>query len=85
MKKREIVAPVEPTRAQHWQKHWADAAVRQVFLPLQQHGAVTKQELTQMLGSPRQVRRCARDFESYVQQAPLTVHIESTSSGVMCD
>ena len=78
---RETVAPVESTNAQHWQEHVADAAVRQVFLHLQQHGAVSKQELTQMLGSPRQVRRFARDFESYMQQVPFAVRIESTSSG----
>jgi hypothetical protein len=34
-----------------------------------------------MLGSPRQVRRFARDYESYVQQGPFTVRIASTSSG----
>jgi hypothetical protein len=42
---------------------------------------VTEQELTQMLGLPREVRRFARDFEGYVQQVPFSVRIESTSSG----
>ena len=34
-----------------------------------------------MLGSPREVRRFARDFEGYMQQVPFAVRIESTSSG----
>jgi hypothetical protein len=78
---RDTTIPDAPAGDQHWQEHFEDAAIRHVFLHLQQHGAVTEQELTQMLGSPRQVRRFARDFEGYMQQVPFSVRIESTSSG----
>jgi len=78
---RDTTTPDTPAGDQHWQEHFEDAAIRHVFLHLQQHGAVSEQELTQMLGSPRQVRRFARDFEGYMQQVPFAVRIESTRSG----
>jgi hypothetical protein len=52
-----------------------------VFLHLQQHGSLTEEELSQMLGNPRQARRFSRDFEQYVEKVPFSVRIETTSSG----
>jgi hypothetical protein len=64
-----------------WQDSFADAGIRQVFLHLQQHGSITEPELNQMLGSPRQVRRFALNFEEYLKQVPFLVRIETVSSG----
>ncbi len=78
---RDDTAPVESAGAQDWQDNFEDTAVRDVFLHLQQHGSVTEQELTHMLGSPRRVRRFALAFDDYVQKVPFAVRIETTSSG----
>jgi hypothetical protein len=78
---RDDTVPVAPVAAQEWQQNFEDAAVREVFLHLQQHGAVTEQELTHLLGSPRRVRRFALAFDDYVQKVPFAVRIETTNSG----
>jgi hypothetical protein len=68
-------------RVDTWQDRFEDPAIRGVFLHLQEHGSITEQELNQMLGSPRHVRRFALGFDTYVQQVPFAVRIETTSSG----
>jgi hypothetical protein len=54
---------------------------RQIFVHIQRHGSITEMEIIQMLGNPRQARRFARDFETYLSQVPFTVRVESTGSG----
>jgi succinylglutamate desuccinylase len=73
--------PVASTPVDAWQDRFDDPAIRGVFLHLQEHGSITEQELTQILGSPRQVRRFALGFDTYVQQVSFSVRIETTSSG----
>ena len=74
-------APVASPRTDAWQDYFDDLAIRSVFLHLQEHGSITEQELNQMLGSPRHVRRFALAFDTYVQQVPFSVRIETTNSG----
>ena len=71
-------AAMTPASETDWH---ADPAIRNVFLHLQQHGSLTEEELSQMLGSPRQARRFSRDFEQYVKNVPFSVRIETTSCG----
>ncbi len=74
-------ASVASAGGQEWQDRFDDQAICGVFLHLQEHGSITEQELNQMLGSPRHVRRFALGFDTYVQQVPFSVRIETTSSG----
>lgn len=64
-----------------WHHGLGDPTIAQVFLHLQHHGSMTELELTQLLGSARQVRRFALNFESYLQKVPFLVRVETTSSG----
>jgi hypothetical protein len=71
----------EAVRETDWKESFEDPAIMNVFLHLQQHGSLTEEELSQMLGNPRQARRFSRDFEQYVEKVPFSVRIETTSSG----
>jgi PglZ domain len=64
-----------------WQSGFDDPAIRDVFMHLQNHGALTESELINMLGSPRSARRFARDFQLLVKLVPFSVHVETNSSG----
>lgn len=70
-----------PLQSSEWYERFDDVGIRQVFLHLQQHGSITEAELTQMLGSARQVRRFSMDFETHLQKVPFSVKIETTASG----
>jgi hypothetical protein len=64
-----------------WRDRFEDPAVRQVFVHLHDHGAITETELNTVLGSPRKVRRFALAFEDHAANAPFSVRIETTPSG----
>lgn len=64
-----------------WWDSIEDEAVREVFRHIEKHGAITEVELTAKLGSPRQARRFAADFEGYLDKLPFSVRIESNESG----
>jgi hypothetical protein len=74
-------AATEAVRETDWKESFEDPAIMSVFLHLQQHGSLTEEELSQMLGNPRQARRFSRDFEQYVEKVPFSVRIETTTSG----
>jgi hypothetical protein len=79
--RKDAATPLTAAEDAAWQDRFEDATVRGVFRHLQQHGSVTEQELNQMLGSPRHVRRFALAFDEHVQKVPFSVRIETTSSG----
>jgi hypothetical protein len=64
-----------------WAQALGDPAVSRVFLHIAEHGAITEQELTGMLGGGRrgalQARRFARQFDEYVDKVPFAVRTES--------
>ena len=59
-----------------WLADLPEGGVRLLFEHLAEHGAVTENEASAMLGSPRALRRFAREFETHAAKAPFTVHIE---------
>jgi hypothetical protein len=73
------VAPIAPELG--WEQGLADEAIRAVFVHLHEHGSITEVELAGKLGSPRAVRRFARDFEQYVRKVPFAVRIETGPNG----
>ena len=64
-----------------WQDSFEDESIGRIFVHIQKHGAITEVELTQLLGTPRKVRRFSQNFESYQPKVPFAVRIESTGSG----
>lgn len=74
-------AVVPQTTNQAWHEGFEEESIGQVFLHLQQHGSITEMELTQKLGSARQVRRFSMDFEAHLQKVPFSVKIETSASG----
>lgn len=70
-----------PAPAQDWLSSIEEPEVRAVFAHITEHGVITEQEATQMLGSPRKFRRFANRLEEYVRRAPYDVTVESTGSG----
>jgi single stranded DNA-binding protein len=58
-----------------------DKGAQKVFLHLQKHTSITEQELIQMLGTARQVRRFSLNFEEYLKKVPFSVRIETNPSG----
>ena len=70
-------ATVEITET--WIEDLPDGPVRRVFQHLSRHGTVTETEVAEMLGSPREQRRFARNFEKYAASAPFTARIDVVS------
>ncbi|MEL6353761.1 MAG: BREX-6 system phosphatase PglZ [Cyanobacteria bacterium J06627_28] len=70
-----------PKPAQDWQTSLEDESVRQVFVHIQQHNAITEAELIALLGSPRKGRRFSANFETYLSKLPFLVRVESTANG----
>jgi hypothetical protein len=64
-----------------WLEAFQDPGVRKVFIHLDKHGAITEVEATEMLGSPRALRRFSVDFEAHAQKLPFRVRIEAAASG----
>lgn len=56
-------------------------SIDNVFKHIDKYGSITEQELTTMLGSPRQVRLFSSKLEQYLKQLPFTVQIEVTTTG----
>ncbi len=65
----------------NWQMEIEDPAIRAVFIHLHTHGSLTESELIGLLGSARNARRFAKDFNELVQMLPFSVRIETNSSG----
>lgn len=80
-RKNEVDAPNSVQTSNDWHESFADPAVGQVFVHLEQHGSITEAELAGILGNPRKVRRFSVTFEEYLQKVPFSVRIEATSSG----
>lgn len=78
--KTEVTTTQAPT-SNDWQDSFADQAIAQVFLHLQQHNSITETELTQILGNARKARRFALEFEEYLKKVPFSVRIETTNNG----
>lgn len=74
-------SPVLSTSSAAWADGIEDENVRKVFVHVDKHGSVTETELTSMLGSPRQARRFALEFDSYLSKLPFKVRIETNESG----
>jgi hypothetical protein len=64
-----------------WQASLPDDATRRVFLHIDEHGALTEEELVGMVGSPRAARRFAAEFDTFVGRVPYRIHIEQTGTG----
>ena len=77
----EAQTPRLPAASEDWQASFDDDSIRQAFIHIYRHNAITEAELNTLLGSPRKVRRFAADFETYLQQVPFLVRVESTASG----
>ncbi len=71
------IEPVEIT--EEWLKDLPDGPIRRVFQHLSVHGTVTEAEVSEMLGSPREQRRFARNFENYAASVPFTTSIDVVS------
>lgn len=64
-----------------WLASLPGEAIGRVFLHLEEHGAVTEEELCAMLGSPRAARRFAADFDELAQRVPFRARVEQAGSG----
>ncbi len=64
-----------------WSEQLTDEGVRQVFLHLEKHGAITETEATKMLGTRNAMLRFSRDFEKHAEKAPFKVRIENGADG----
>lgn len=77
--------PVAPAEEPSTPMTWADAieneSVRQVFLHIEKHGAITEPEVTTFLGSPRAFRRFSLEFDNLVTKLPFRVRIETAEGG----
>ncbi len=65
----------------NWQENFDDPAIVKVFEHLAKHGSIVETELVQMLGSPRQARRFASQFEEFACLVPFDVQVETVASG----
>ncbi|MEQ9406484.1 MAG: BREX-6 system phosphatase PglZ [Fuerstiella sp.] len=74
----------EEFEAEEITESWLDdlpaGAIRRVFQHLSQHGAVTETEIIKMLGSAREFRKFARNFEKYAASAPFATRIDATAA-----
>ena len=73
-------APTVEAEPSCWYDNLPDG-VREVFLHIDKHGAITEAETTTMLGNPRKARRFAAQFEDHVKLLPFHVHVESVATG----
>lgn len=74
-------APDTAPSADDWEAAIENEGARQIFVHIQRHGSITETEIIQMLGTPRQARRFARDLETFLSRVPFAVRVESTGSG----
>ncbi len=74
------VAPVAAPLA-GWGERLGDASAGKAFDYLEKHGAITEQELVQLLGSPRQVRAFSMRFDEYKPRLTFEVVITHTADG----
>lgn len=74
----------EDSEPEEMTESWLDdvpaGAIRRVFQHLAQHGAVTETEIIKMLGSAREFRKFARNFEKYAASAPFATRIDATAA-----
>ena len=63
--------------AQDWLLQFSNPGVRDLFAHLAQHGIVTEDEATRMLGGPRALRSFSKELEAHVTKAPFTVRIDN--------
>ena len=77
----EETPPAKASNHADWQDSFADQSICNVFVHIQQHGAITEPELNQMLGTSRNVRRFSLAFEDYLKLVPFSVRIEASTSG----
>lgn len=70
-------APTTLPAAQDWLLQFSNPGVRDLFAHLAQHGIVTEDEATRMLGGPRALRSFSKELEAYVTKAPFTVRIDN--------
>lgn len=70
-----------PAPDQDWLASIESPEERAVFAHITEHGVITEQEATKMLGSPRKFRRFANKLDELVRRAPYEVTVESTGSG----
>lgn len=55
--------------------------VRELFLHVEKHGAITEMEAIAKLGNPRKVRQFSNKFEEYVKLLPFHVQVEAAATG----
>ncbi|ESA32469.1 hypothetical protein N836_26035 [Leptolyngbya sp. Heron Island J] len=70
-----------PTNDDDWQSSFEDETIRQVFIHIDTHGAITETELINMLGNARKSRRFARNFDTYQAKVPFEMRVEASGSG----
>jgi uncharacterized protein (UPF0262 family) len=70
---------IEPPAPQEWIDSLPDDGTRRVFAHLYEHGSITEDEATGMLGGGRQFRRFSNKFEDYLRLTPLKVQIENVA------
>ncbi|MBI1948542.1 MAG: BREX-6 system phosphatase PglZ [Deltaproteobacteria bacterium] len=71
-----VKAPTTATSSTTWVQELPTSGVRQVFEHLAAHGAITETEAAGMLGSQRELRKFAREFEAHAARAPFRVRID---------
>ena len=72
---------IPPPAPDGWAGTIADEGIREVFLHLEKHGAITEPEVTKLLGSPRAFRRFSLEFEIHLPKLPFRVRIETAEGG----
>jgi hypothetical protein len=67
---------IKAERVTAWLSLLPSLGVRDVFEHLAAHGTITETEASRLLGSPRELRKFAREFEKHAARAPFRVRIE---------
>jgi hypothetical protein len=75
------VSPVAPTSVEGWGERLGDASAGKAFDHLEKYGSLTEQELTQLLGGPRQARAFAMRFDEHKKRLSFEVIITHTAEG----
>lgn len=80
-------SPAEPrdtsSITEAWLSDLPEGGVRAVFKQLLEHGTVTEEEATKMLGGARQFRQFSGKLESYSKNTPFSVGID-INNGTKC-
>ncbi len=70
-----------PPESEDWRDSFDNPDIRKVFEHIFNYGSITEAELTNILKTPRNVRRFSLSFDEYVKKLPFSVRIETPAGG----